>query len=541
MCTGYGGLDLAAQAVYGGDMGWCAENDAHATVLLHRRFPGVPNVGDLTAVDWRQVPAVDIVTAGFPCQDISYAGPGAGIRKGTRSGLWLTIAEALRLLRPGLVLLENVAALRTRGLATVLGDLAALGYDTAWMCLRASDVGAPHRRDRMFIAAAHPASPRDHAAGPARQRRKRQAAPGQPVRCGMCRPAAHPDGLQRQRRRDRCAPGWAAERGNNPAARCPQRCRTAPADTTCQRRDQGQPEPARLQRRPDPALGGNQLRTGACRRLGRVRAGDPPVGDDPRTLRATTHRDRHPRTTPPERPLRRMDDGPARRLGHRRTRSPATTAPHARQRRRATAGDRGIPRPRRTPAHRHAQARLMTARVQNEGRAEALRSSREDVARRSRRHKVAAMRKTSAGSVTMRRQTAVLITRAAPSICPQAVDKRGSGGEWRLSGRRFCGWRWGCHTTPGSQKGCSEAHESVSAPYGNGCGRDALAAGGPRHQAERTCCQWERRRRSVADGSCRVRSGRRKRGQALEARQLAVIREILRWHQRQTASPATVE
>jgi DNA (cytosine-5)-methyltransferase 1 len=257
MCTGYGGLDLAAQAVYGGELTWCAENDPYATVLLHRRFPGVPNVGDLTAVDWTQMPAVDIVTVGFPCQDISYAGPGAGIKKGTRSGLWLTIAEALRLLRPGLVLVENVAALRTRGLATVLGDLAALGYDTAWMCLRAADAGAPHRRDRMFIAAAHPASPRvprpDLPPAPQAAR-----APGEPVRCGVRRVAAHADGLQCQRRRDRgflAGPQSAATAQPRDAA---ERCRTAPPDSPGQRRDQRQPESARLQRRPDPALSGSQ-------------------------------------------------------------------------------------------------------------------------------------------------------------------------------------------------------------------------------------------------------------------------------------------
>src|SRR3954463_10496798 len=89
MCTGYGGLDLAARTVYGGELGWCADNDPHASVLLARRFPDVPNLGDLTAVDWTRVPAVDIVTAGFPCQDISFAGRGAGIQEGTRSGLWL--------------------------------------------------------------------------------------------------------------------------------------------------------------------------------------------------------------------------------------------------------------------------------------------------------------------------------------------------------------------------------------------------------------------------------------------------------------------
>ncbi|MDN3359275.1 DNA cytosine methyltransferase [Actinomadura sp. DC4] len=257
MCTGYGGLDLAAQALYGGQLIWCAENDPYATVLLHRRFPGVPNVGDLTAVDWTQVPAVDIVTAGFPCQDISYAGPGAGIKRGTRSGLWLTIAEALRLLRPGLVLVENVAALRTRGLPTVLGDLAALGYHTAWMCLRAADVGAPHRRDRMFIAAAHPASPRiprQHLPSQTKTART----PGQSVRCGMCRAAADADGLQCQRRRNggvlAGAPGTATAKPRH-AAQC---CRTALAHPTGNRWDQGQPEPARLQRRPHPAVCGNQ-------------------------------------------------------------------------------------------------------------------------------------------------------------------------------------------------------------------------------------------------------------------------------------------
>jgi DNA (cytosine-5)-methyltransferase 1 len=253
MCTGYGGLDLAAQAVYGGELTWCAENDAHAAVLLDRRFPEVSNVGDLTAVDWTQMSAVDIVTAGFPCQDISYAGPGAGIKKGTRSGVWLTIAEALRLLRPRLVLVENVAALRTRGLATVLGDLAALGYDTAWMCLRAADVGAPHRRDRMFIAAAHPAShriPRQHLPSPT----EAATTAGQPLRRGVRGPAPDADGLQCQRRRDHGVLAGPPSTATTQPGDAAQRCRTAAADTTGQRRNQGQPEPARLPRRSDPAV-----------------------------------------------------------------------------------------------------------------------------------------------------------------------------------------------------------------------------------------------------------------------------------------------
>ncbi|MEU7894190.1 DNA (cytosine-5-)-methyltransferase [Nonomuraea sp. NPDC049152] len=160
MCTGYGGLDLAVMGVYGARLAWCADNDPHVAEILDARFPTVPNLGDLTTVDWSAIPRVDIVTAGFPCTDISYAGRGAGLTKETRSGLWFTIADALRVLRPGLVILENVAALRRRGLDRVLGDLAALGYDTAWTCLRASDVGAPHRRERLFILAVAAADPR---------------------------------------------------------------------------------------------------------------------------------------------------------------------------------------------------------------------------------------------------------------------------------------------------------------------------------------------------------------------------------------------
>ena len=156
LCSGYGGLDLAVIAVTGARLAWCAETDRYAAAVLAHHWPGVPNLGDITALDWAAVPHVDLVTAGWPCQDISYAGPGAGITEGTRSGLWLHIAAGLRHLRPSYVYLENVAALRTRGLAKVLGDLAALGYDTQWLCLRASAAGAPHRRDRLFILAAQP-------------------------------------------------------------------------------------------------------------------------------------------------------------------------------------------------------------------------------------------------------------------------------------------------------------------------------------------------------------------------------------------------
>ena len=126
LCSGYGGLDLAVMAVTGARLAWMAETDQYAAGVLAHHWPGVPNLGDVTALDWAAVPPVDLVAAGWPCQDISYAGPGAGITEGSRSGLWLHIADGLRCLRPAYVYLENVAALRTRGLGKVLGDLAAL-------------------------------------------------------------------------------------------------------------------------------------------------------------------------------------------------------------------------------------------------------------------------------------------------------------------------------------------------------------------------------------------------------------------------------
>jgi DNA (cytosine-5)-methyltransferase 1 len=156
LCTGYGGLDMAAMAVLGGRLTWCSDNDRHVSRILAARFPGVPNLGDLTVIDWEHVEPVDVLCAGFPCQDISYAGRGAGIRKGTRSGIWINISEGIRTLRPKVVIVENVAAIRSRGLGKVLEDLATLGYDARWTSLRASDVGAAHRRERVFILAYRP-------------------------------------------------------------------------------------------------------------------------------------------------------------------------------------------------------------------------------------------------------------------------------------------------------------------------------------------------------------------------------------------------
>jgi DNA (cytosine-5)-methyltransferase 1 len=153
LCTGYGGLDLAVEWVLGGRLAWYAETDPHARTVCEHHWPGIANLGDIRDIDWSGVEPVEILTAGFPCQDISNAGKRAGIT-GEHSSVWTAVTDAVRTLRPPLVFVENVAALLHRGFDTVQADLAANGYDTRWLCLRASDVGAAHRRDRLFLLAA---------------------------------------------------------------------------------------------------------------------------------------------------------------------------------------------------------------------------------------------------------------------------------------------------------------------------------------------------------------------------------------------------
>jgi DNA (cytosine-5)-methyltransferase 1 len=121
----------------------------YASRVLEKRFPGTPNIGDVTKADF---PDADVIAAGWPCQDLSNAGNRAGLA-GERSGLWREVVRAIRLVRPVYVVLENVAALRNRGMGTVLGDLASLGLDAEWDCIPASHVGFPHNRDRAWIVA----------------------------------------------------------------------------------------------------------------------------------------------------------------------------------------------------------------------------------------------------------------------------------------------------------------------------------------------------------------------------------------------------
>ena len=151
--TGYGGLDIAV----GGDLQWYAEIEPAACQVLAAHYPDVPNLGDITKIDWTSVPAVDILTGGYPCQPFSHAGNRKG--KDDERHLWPYVRDAIAILRPGQVILENVSGHLSLGFSQVLMDLADLGFDAEWGTLRASDVGAPHGRNRLFIVA-HPNSRR---------------------------------------------------------------------------------------------------------------------------------------------------------------------------------------------------------------------------------------------------------------------------------------------------------------------------------------------------------------------------------------------
>jgi DNA (cytosine-5)-methyltransferase 1 len=151
LCSGYGGLEMGLQSAIGGNVAWHAEYDPDASKILAYHWPDVPNYGDITTTDWASLPRVDWLTAGYPCQPFSLAGK----RKGTDDirHLWPFVAGAIRVLRPGHVLLENVASHVSLGLDAVLADLASLGYVGRWGVLRAADAGAPHGRARLFIVA----------------------------------------------------------------------------------------------------------------------------------------------------------------------------------------------------------------------------------------------------------------------------------------------------------------------------------------------------------------------------------------------------
>lgn len=153
LCAGYGGLGLAVEALTGDRVTVVAEVHKAACEVMAYRFPDAPNIGDVRYAPWHEFTGkVSTITAGFPCQDISNAGRREGI-KGERSGIWFNIADAIRVIRPRYVYLENVGAIRNRGQSSVLSSLSEIGYDAAWTAIRASEIGAPHERLRWFCVA----------------------------------------------------------------------------------------------------------------------------------------------------------------------------------------------------------------------------------------------------------------------------------------------------------------------------------------------------------------------------------------------------
>lgn len=153
--SGYDGLGMAVDALFPGTQRtwFCEWDDAPSKILAHH-WPTVPNHRDITQVEWDHIEPVDILTGGYPCQPFSAAGQ----RKGTNDErhLWPYVREAIRHLRPRYTLLENVAGHRSLGFDRVLGDLAEDGMHVRWTSLRASDVGAPHHRERLFILVTDP-------------------------------------------------------------------------------------------------------------------------------------------------------------------------------------------------------------------------------------------------------------------------------------------------------------------------------------------------------------------------------------------------
>ena len=149
--AGIGGFDLGFERA-GFQCRWQVEIDDYATKILEKHWPKVHRQRDIRECNASNLKRVDCIIGGFPCQDISYAGRGAGL-EGERSGLFFEAIRLVRELQPRAVVLENVAGLLTRGLERVLGTMAEVGYDAEWHCIPAAAVGAPHIRDRLFVLA----------------------------------------------------------------------------------------------------------------------------------------------------------------------------------------------------------------------------------------------------------------------------------------------------------------------------------------------------------------------------------------------------
>jgi DNA (cytosine-5)-methyltransferase 1 len=150
--SGIGGFSLGLERTGGFQtVGFC-DNDKKTHLVLKKHWPDVPIYDDVSTLKGSDLGTIEIITGGFPCQDLSVAGKGAGL-EGARSGLWWQFHRLIKEAQPRWVIAENVSALRSRGLDQVLRSLDQIGYDAEWHCVPASAVGAPHQRDRIWILA----------------------------------------------------------------------------------------------------------------------------------------------------------------------------------------------------------------------------------------------------------------------------------------------------------------------------------------------------------------------------------------------------
>ena len=148
--AGIGGFSYAAEKLIGGfETTQFIEIDPFCQKVLKKHWPHVPIHDDIRTFTAKPF-QYQVICGGFPCQDISVAGLQKGITEETRSGLFFELMRVIRMVRPQYVVLENVAAILNNGLGIVLGELASAGYSTEWCCIRASDLGGSHKRDRWF-------------------------------------------------------------------------------------------------------------------------------------------------------------------------------------------------------------------------------------------------------------------------------------------------------------------------------------------------------------------------------------------------------
>jgi DNA (cytosine-5)-methyltransferase 1 len=152
--AGIGGLEIGLERAGLVSPVCFVEKDAYAQKVLAKRFPEVPIWDDVTTFDgkaWKGY--IDFISGGFPCQDVSASGKQEGIKSGTRSGLWFEFKRIVGEIRPTMFVAENVAAILIRGGVRVIADLAEIGYNAEWCVISASEMGAPHLRERVFILA----------------------------------------------------------------------------------------------------------------------------------------------------------------------------------------------------------------------------------------------------------------------------------------------------------------------------------------------------------------------------------------------------